>query len=246
MDMVKIVDTTLRDGEQMPGVAWSVSEKVRIAGEIDALGIAQIEAGVPAMGGDEEKSIRRILAMERSAMVSTWNRLRREDVMASIRLKPDMIHISAPVSDIQIQHKLGKPRSWVTEMVRSMTALVADKGIPVSIGLEDASRADVDFLEEVAAAAVSQGAVRIRYADTVGILSRGRALMELSRLVGAVACEWEFHGHDDLGMAVDNSLAAVRSGFGYVDCTLGGIGERAGNCDYHRFLTALAATASHA
>lgn len=228
-----IVDTTLRDGEQRAGIALRVCDKVQIAKILDSLGIYQIEAGIPAMGGDEKKSIYKILSLNLRAKISTWNRMDMNDIKHSIDCNPDIIHISVPASDIQIIHKLRKSREWVLSNMKNTINVVKEKGFEVTIGFEDASRADFSFLLELMREAYNQGVRRVRYADTVGILYRMRVNQEIGEMSNLLKdMNIEIHAHNDLGMAVSNSLEAIKSGAKYVDSTIGGIGERAGNCDF--------------
>lgn len=234
--MVKIVDTTLRDGEQQAGIALCIEEKIRIAKILDEAGIYQIEAGVPAMEGDEKKSIQKIVQLDRKSRVSTWNRLNVGDIKHSIECEPDIIHISVPASDIHIRSKLGKDRTWIIDNLKRCIHFAAEKGYRVTVGLEDASRADSRFLLRIAAVAFLEGAERIRYADTVGILNRKKVYDDVCNIKSQVSMGIEFHAHNDLGMAVANSVSAVQAGADYIDCTIGGIGERAGNCNFIKFV----------
>jgi homocitrate synthase NifV len=234
--MVEIVDTTLRDGEQQAGIALCVEEKVMIAKILNEAGVYQIEAGVPAMGGDEKKSIQKIVQLSRKSRVSTWNRLNTEDIKHSIECEPDIIHISVPVSDIHIRAKLGRDRTWIIDNLKRCICFASDRGYRVSVGLEDASRADSRFLLRIAAIALLEGAERIRYADTVGILNRQKVYNDIYGIKSQISVGIEFHAHNDLGMAVANSISAVQAGADYIDCTIGGIGERAGNCNYIEFV----------
>jgi homocitrate synthase NifV len=219
---IKIVDTTLREGEQRPGIALRPSEKINIAKMLSAVGTNQIEAGIPAMGSDEKKYIMKL-----------------NDIKDSIECSPDIIHISVPSSDIQINRKLQKNRIWVEENLKRCIAYAKDKGCEVTIGLEDASRAELEYLLKLIGTSYSMGIKRIRYADTVGILYRQRIFDHIVKIKNQFKnIDVEIHTHNDLGMAVSNSISAVKAGAVYVDCTIGGIGERAGNCDYLKFVTA--------
>lgn len=233
---VNIVDTTLRDGEQRAGIALKLAEKVHIARLLDSLGIYQIEAGIPAMGGEEKKSVQKIAALGLKCRISSWNRLNEGDIEKSMECGAGIIHISVPSSDIQITGKLGKTREWVVDNLRRYTAMCVEKGFEVSIGLEDASRAEMPFILRLAASAFAEGVQLVRYADTVGILSRQTVFENIAAIRSALPVEMEMHAHNDLGMAVANSVAAVRAGAVLVDCTVGGIGERAGNCDLLQFI----------
>jgi len=236
--MLRIVDTTLRDGEQKAGVALSIDEKIQIAKLLDKAGIYQIEAGVPAMGGDEKESIRRIVELGLKSKISTWNRINISDIEHSVECRPDIIHISAPTSDIQIKSKLRKERGWVIDTLKRCLCFALEKGFEVTVGLEDASRADFGFLIDVISEASKEGVKRVRYADTVGICYRQKVFEEISAIRTRIGVDVEFHAHNDLGMAVANSISAYMAGADFIDCTMGGIGERAGNCNYAEFVEA--------
>lgn len=234
---INIVDTTLRDGEQSAGIALRANEKVQIAKLLDKLGIYQIEAGIPIMGGDEKKSIQKIIEQNLKSKISVWNRMNAADIRQSMECGNAIIHISVPSSDIQITSKLNKDRLWVIENLKKCIYLAKEKGYEVTIGLEDASRADFKFLLQIIATCFLEGVQRVRYADTVGVLHRQRIFDEISRIKAQLNIGLEMHAHNDLGMAVANSVSAVKAGAQFVDCTVGGIGERAGNCDYLQFVS---------
>lgn len=238
MDL-RIIDTTLRDGEQKAGVALGMKDKVEIASILSSCGIYQIEAGIPAMGGSEKKSVARIAALKLTSRISAWNRLNKGDITHSMDCGVDIIHISVPSSNLQIQVKLQKDPSWVVEELDSCITYARENGFAVHVGLEDASRGDMQFLIRIAGIAVSAGAEMVRYADTVGILHPSRIANEIKQLRQAVQVDYGFHAHNDFGMAVANSLAAVKGGALYIDCTVGGIGERTGNCNYLHFMKAV-------
>ncbi|HOQ00572.1 MAG TPA: homocitrate synthase [Acetivibrio clariflavus] len=236
---VKIVDTTLRDGEQRPGIALRASEKIDIAKMLSNLGIYQIEAGIPAMGGEEKKYMAKLMELGLKSRISAWNRMNIKDIKDSMDCMPHIIHISIPSSDIQIRKKLQKDRIWVEENMKRCIALAKDKGYEVTVGLEDASRAEPEFLAKIIGIASAMDVKRVRYADTVGILYRQDIYERIRKIKRQFKrIDLEIHTHNDLGMAVSNSIAAVKAGATYVDCTIGGIGERAGNCDYIKFITA--------
>ncbi len=240
--MVQIVDTTLRDGEQRAGIALNVSDKVMIAKMLDYIGVNQIEAGTPVMGGSERKAIESIVGLRLHSKISAWNRMQIKDIEASIACGVDIVHISVPSSDLHISQKLNQTRNWVLDRMKMCIEFAVSHQKTVHIGLEDASRAEMEFLLKISAAAHKTGAKRIRYADTVGILTPSKAYEDLHRLTDAVDTEWGIHVHNDFGMAVANSLAAIHAGVQFVDCTVGGVGERAGNCNVKYLLTALRQT----
>jgi len=238
MGDIRIVDTTLRDGEQSAGIALGIAEKVGIAKILETMGVYQIEAGIPAMGGQEKESIIKIVELGLKSRISVWNRLNIEDIKASMSCGPVIIHICVPASDIQIQHKINRDRDWVIQTMKKCICFARERGYEIVIGLEDASRADLLFLKELIRIAEWEGVERIRYADTVGILHRKRMFDEITLLRQSTTVDFEIHAHNDLGMAVANSLAAVDAGAIYVDTTVCGIGERAGNCNMSKFIMA--------
>ncbi|WP_246599682.1 homocitrate synthase [Clostridium lacusfryxellense] len=237
--MCKIVDTTLRDGEQMAGVELGFDNKIEFAKIIDSKNVYQIEAGTPAMGGDEKKSIEKLMSLGLKSKISAWNRMNINDINHSIDCGVDIVHIAVPVSDIQIKWKLGKDRSWVINQMKKSVYYAEEKGLEVVVGLEDASRTSTDFLVQVIKEVKELGIKRIRYADTVGILYPEKTFKIIYDIKRQTGISIEFHAHNDFGMAVANSASAVMAGAEYVDTTFGGIGERAGNCDYIKFMEAI-------
>lgn len=224
-----IVDTTLRDGEQAPGVAFTLREKVTIARLLDLLGVEVIEAGVPAMGKIEQDAVRAICELGLKSRVASWNRVLLADIRASLACGIREVHISAPVSDLHIREKLGKTRHWVIDCLVRAVRYAREHGCRVSVGAEDASRADFGFLLEYALLAQDAGAQRLRYADTVGILEPFTTRRMVSMLASKLDIPVEFHGHNDFGLATANSLAAYSAGAAFISTTVGGLGERAGN-----------------
>ncbi|MCL0043508.1 homocitrate synthase [Peptococcaceae bacterium] len=231
MHSTKIIDVTLRDGEQTPGVAFTLQEKVMIAKMLDEVGVSEIEAGIPAMGEIEQESIRAIIALNLKSTVFTWNRPVLEDIKASLACGLKNIHISVPVSEIQLRYKLNKSRSWILNKLKRAIDYTAGFGCRITVGAEDASRADMEFLLEVAFLAQEMGAVRLRYCDTVGILDPFSTFDAVKKLKQNIKMDIEFHGHNDFGMATANALAAAKAGADYIDTTVAGLGERAGNTD---------------
>lgn len=237
--MCKIVDTTLRDGEQMTGVELGFNDKIEFAKIIDFTGVDIIEAGTPAMGGEEKSSIQKLMELGLNSKISAWNRMNVRDIQHSIDCRVDIIHISVPTSDIQIKWKLAQNKLWVKEQMQRCIYFAKQNDYEVVVGFEDASRASVDYLLELCREAKNLGVKQIRYADTVGILHPQKTFNEINRIKREIDIAVEFHGHNDFGMAVANSVAAVKAGAEFVDCTFGGIGERAGNCNYAELTNAL-------
>jgi len=222
-------DTTLRDGEQTAGVAFTGAEKLAIAHALDAAGVPEMEVGVAVMGGAEGELIRAITQAGLRARTMVWARMSDVDLRAAARCGAHVVHLAVPVSDQQIQHKLGRDRDWVLAMVARCVRAARDAGVTPSVGLEDASRADRDFLARVAEAAQAAGAVRLRYADTLGVLEPFGTFERIAALRAATDLDIEIHAHDDLGLASANTLAAYRAGATHASTTVNGLGERAGN-----------------
>ena len=227
--MVRLDDTTLRDGEQTAGVVFTNEEKCQIAKMLDEIGVHQIEAGIPVMGGDERDVIEQIAHMGLKASVLGWNRANVADIKTSIDCGVDAVAISLATSDIHIETKLQKDRAWVLNSIREATAYAKSHDVYVSVNAEDASRTEFGFLLEYAAAAKAEGADRLRFCDTIGIMEPLRTYKVVKELIEQTGLEVEMHTHNDFGMAVANAIAGIHAGATWVNVTVGGLGERAGN-----------------
>jgi homocitrate synthase NifV len=236
---VVLNDTTLRDGEQAPGVAFTTAEKVAIAGALGKAGVPEIEAGTPAMGKHEISAIRAIVEADLSPTAIAWCRMRKEDVDAAIEAGVSMVNVSLPVSDVQIAAKIRGGRAAGLEMLRTVVGYARDRGLDVAVGGEDASRANVDFLVEVIAAAKASGARRFRVADTLSVLDPFSTHALIAALRRTTDLEIEIHAHDDLGLATANTLAAIMAGATHASVTVIGLGERAGNAPLEEIAVAL-------
>ncbi len=237
---VFIDDTTLRDGEQTAGVVFSRREKMAIARMLDDIGVHELECGIPAMGREEQDSIRALVAMDLTARLITWNRAVRADIEASLACGIKAVDISLSVSDQMIANKLRKSRTWVVEQLRTALAFAKDNGLYVSVGGEDASRADMGFLVELLTIAREGGADRFRFCDTIGILDPFLTYDKIRYLREQVAdLPLEVHTHNDLGMATANAIAGIRAGARFVNTTVNGLGERAGNAALEEVVMAL-------
>jgi len=236
---IKVIDTTLRDGEQTPGVSFTSNEKMDIAKELSELGVDMIEVGIAAMGPEEIETIRNIHSMQLKAELLVWNRMTRADIDMSLKTGINQIHISVPSSDIHLSKKMGISRDTLLIRIRDTIGYANSKGLMVSIGAEDASRADLDFLKKLYEVAESEGINRVRYADTLGVLSPFQTFDIINALSKTVSVPLDFHGHNDLGMGTANALAAYKAGAQWVSCSVNGLGERAGNTPLEEIIVAL-------
>lgn len=234
-----IDDTTLRDGEQTAGVVFSLEEKKRIAKLLDETGVGELECGIPAMGREEQASVKALVDLGLNARLLTWNRAVVSDIQASIDSGVRAVDISLSVSDIHIERKLCKNRNWVKEQLKVALGFAKDHDLYVSIGGEDASRADLDFLVELMKIARDQGADRFRFCDTLGILDPFTTYDKVLYLAERVDLDLEVHTHNDLGMATANAIAGIRAGARFVNTTVNGLGERAGNAALEEVVMAL-------
>ena len=236
---IKIDDTTLRDGEQTAGVVFANDEKIHIARMLNKIGVHQIEAGIPAMGGDEKDAIKAIAALNLNCSILGWNRAVKSDIDDSIECGVDAVAISISSSDIHIEHKLRKSREWVLESVKTSVDYAKGFNLYVSVNAEDASRSDMEFLLQFARTAKEMGADRLRYCDTLGILDPFETFMRVKTIIDIIGIDVEMHTHNDFGMAIANAIAGIKAGATYVNTTINGLGERAGNASFEEFVMAL-------
>src|SRR5438270_1876019 len=247
MDVVRIFDTTLRDGEQSPGFSMNTEEKIRLARQLAALNVDVIEAGFPIASRGDLEAVRKVAQEVRNVPIAALARARKEDVGAAIEaLKPaaaSRLHIFLATSDLHLNVKLHMTREQALEAIGSMIRLGRQHVGEVEFSAEDAGRTDIDFLCQVCRTAVDAGATILNLPDTVGYAvpeEYGAMFLKIREYLGdPEGITLSAHCHDDLGMAVANSLAAVRAGVRQIECTINGIGERAGNASLEEVVVAL-------
>ena len=248
MDVVRIFDTTLRDGEQSPGFSMNTGEKIRLARQLAELGVDVIEAGFPIASRGDLEAVRKVAQEVRTVPIAALARARKDDVSAAIEaLEPaaaPRLHIFLATSDLHLRVKLNMTRAQALEAIASMIRFGRQHVAEVEFSAEDAGRTDIGFLCQVCQVAVDAGATTLNLPDTVGyaVPEEYGAMFEQVRehLDDPPGITLSAHCHDDLGLAVANSLAAVRAGVRQIECTINGIGERAGNASLEELVVALA------
>lgn len=229
--MKGLIDTTLREGAQTTGISFSLRQKRDIVQALVRTGIEEIELGIATpLDPDLPKLMASCRTEACQASFSLWSMCRRSDIEYAAALEPDILSLSIPVSDLHIFKKLRKSRGWVLRTLREALAWAKDYGIKrLSLGLEDATRAEAGFLTEVMDAAVEGGVSRLRFADTVGIASPLTIINLFKHAKADYDLELGIHAHNDFGMATANCLTALEAGADWADVTIMGLGERAGN-----------------
>jgi len=228
-----IIDSTLREGIQAPGISFDFEQKIKIIHSLLAVGIDEIELGVAAASFHDLPNLikeARTIAGRRCKL-SLWCRCKPEDIDFAARCGPDILSLSIPVSDLHVSCRLGRSREWVLDTIVRAVAYAKRAGFrQIALGFEDATRADREFLARSAAAASSAGASRVRLADTVGIATPGMISSMIGQVRRHCSLPLGIHAHNDFGMATANTIAALEAGASWADATILGLGERSGSC----------------
>lgn len=237
--MAIINDTTLRDGEQAPRVAFNTAEKVEIARLLSLAGADESEVGIPAMGTNEQEDIKEILSLGLPQRLMTWNRATLSDLESSLSCGVKAVDLSIPTSELMIEAKFKGDRNKIISNLYKSVSLAKQEGLFVCIGGEDSSRAEPEFLQEIMTLGKELGADRFRFCDTVGILTPIQTYKKVSSLVALDLLPIEMHMHNDFGMATANSIAGIEAGAVSLNTTVIGLGERAGNASFEQVVASL-------
>jgi D-citramalate synthase len=235
---VKILDTTLRDGEQTPGVSLTPDEKLRIAIKLDELGVNIIEAGSAITSKGEREGIKKVVREDLSAEICSFARAVKVDVDAALECGVDSVHLVVPTSDLHIEHKLRRTREEVKEQAIETIEYAVENGLLVELSAEDSTRSDLEFLKQLFKEGIDSGADRLCACDTVGMLTPEKSYNFYENL-NNLGKPLSVHCHNDFGMAVANTLSALQAGASQAHVTVNGIGERAGNASLEETVVAL-------
>jgi|TARA_B100001964_G_scaffold245768_1_gene335771 homocitrate synthase NifV len=236
---INLNDTTLRDGEQTPGVVFSNEEKLHIAKCLDEIGVQQIEAGTPAMSPGETNAVKDISKESLDSSIMGWSRPVKNDVDAVIKTGCDAIAISIATSELHLKYKLKMSKEEVIKKAVTMVEYAKDHGLYVSLNSEDASRTEYEFLREFASKGKEVGADRLRICDTLGVLIPHSSKYVTKKIIHDIGIDVEIHTHNDYGLAIANALAAFEGGARWASTTINGLGERAGNSSLEGIIMSL-------
>jgi homocitrate synthase NifV len=240
---ITVLDNTLREGEQVPGLRFTLADKLALFDALEAAGVALVDVAIPVISEEHQEVCRRVVARASRAVPGASVRARPDELELAAALGFAEVYVMLPFSELHLEHKFGLSPAQVKARARELVALAGRLGLRVNLVAEDATRGSPELVCELAEAAASAGVLRLFLADTVGAALPSRLGALVDQVAGAVAgrCEIGFHGHDDLGLATANTLAAVEHGARVVSVTVNGLGERAGNAPMHEVLVALEA-----
>jgi len=228
---VRIFDTTLRDGEQTPGISLGIGQKLQIAEQLDKLGVDVIEAGFPIASAGEKEAVSAIVKSGLNAEICGLSRVITQDIDACLDCDVDMVHTFVSTSDIQRIHTIKKSREEVYQLAVDAVQYIKDHGIICMFSAMDATRTDIDYLSRIHREVEQAGCDIINVPDTVGVMVPSAMYRLIREVRKSVALPIDVHCHNDYGLAVANSIAAVEAGASQVQVTINGLGERAGNAD---------------
>ncbi|SET49511.1 homocitrate synthase NifV [Salinibacillus kushneri] len=245
---ITIEDSTLREGEQTPGIALNEKKKRIILEKLAETNVPFAEVGIPSMGSVEFESIKSLAQDENLPRLIGWNRGRKDDLNKTLETGLTALHIGLPSSDIHIKNKFKKDYNWVIETATELIEYAKSQGATfISVSAEDMGRANIEFLKRYANAVSNAGATRMRLSDTVGCLTPDKTEKIVSTLTNSVSPEFEFqlHMHNDLNLALANVLSGIKAGASQVHTTVNGLGDRAGITSLHQVATAIKVLTEH-
>ena len=236
---IVIYDSTLRDGEQMPGVSFSMEQKLSIARKLDEIGVPEIEAGFPAVSRSEQKTVKMIKNEGLNAKILVLSRLRKDDIDAAINTDADMVLLFIASSPLHLKYKLHLSEDDIKDKVVESVEYAKSHGIVPSFSTEDSTRTPLCFLEELVKLAYDTGAKRIGFTDTVGCATPQTIKYLFSHMRKIVPTPFSAHLHNDFGLGLINAITALFSGANHICTTINGWGERAGNVPLEQLVIAL-------
>ena len=237
-EIIKIFDTTLRDGEQTPGISLTPEEKIQIAIQLDKLGVDTIEAGFPITSKGEAEAVKNIAELGLKSEICGLARAEPRDIETALNCNVDLVHVFIATSDIHMKYKLKMDRKQVIKTARDMVKIVKDRGVPVEFSAEDACRSDPEFLIKVFQEVSDVGVDRIDIADTVGIMNPTTMYDLVSKVKQVIKRPISMHCHNDFGLATANSLSGMLAGAERIHVAINGLGERAGNASLEEVVMA--------
>jgi len=238
-EKIVIYDSTLRDGEQMPGVHFMLEQKISIARKLDAVGVHQIEAGFPAVSEAEKDAVKKIASLGLDADVLCLSRALKQDIDAAIECDVDMVLLFIATSDLHLRYKLKMTREQVLDKAVQAVEYAHAHGLKVSMSSEDSTRSDMSFMAEMFSKCEQAGAARLGITDTLGCGGPEAIHYIISKMNEKSKLPLSAHLHNDFGLATINSISALAAGAEAIATTVGGIGERAGNVSLEQFVMAL-------
>lgn len=236
-----VEDTTLRDGEQAPGISFGRATKLKVFDALIDAGIRWIEGGIYAMGGTESRTLSEMLERTQGTDIRLvgWNRGIRADVEASLDAGYRYIHIGLPTSEVHLKHSINKSKDWLVRQACELIDCAKQRDVFVSISAEDVARSDLSFVVDYAGHICEAGADRLRLSDTIGVLTPEQYHSIIRTVVSAVEIDTQCHAHNDFGLGVSNTLSGLQAGAKYFHATVNGIGERAGMPDLAQMVMSL-------